>query len=492
MRFVIAMMKHETNTFSPIPTPLKSFGSNGPYSGEEALKEFAGTRTPMGAFIDLARREGAEIKTPVAAVAHPSGPVSAEAFETIAAAICAAIRTGCDALFLDLHGAMVTETSDDGEGTLLALVRKIAPDLPIAVALDFHTNLSEAMVANSTVIVGYKTYPHVDMYETGQHAGMILLRALRGEIKPVMAWGARPMITHMLRQSPGEQPMKDVMEITMNAEVRSDVLAATMFGGFPLADVPHAALSSLVVSDGNRATAEALCEEILKAAWGRRAEFVYRPELLSDSIARARSLEEGPVLLIDHGDNCGAGGTQDDMSVVKEIIKQGLENVAVGAICDPQAVEELIKAGVGSNVTLKLGGKWDSPSINHQGQPLEVRGVVRAITDGEFTVTGPMSTGVRMHLGRTAVLDDSKIQFIVTERRQEPIDLGIFRSVGIEPSRKKYLMLKSRIHYRAAFEPIARHIVECAGMGVASSDYSIFNFKKVRRPIYPLDKEIDA
>ena len=488
-RFIIAMMKHETNTFSPIPTTLDSFGKNGgPCYGEEALQEFAGTRTPIGAYIDLARNESAELKIPVAGEANPGGPVDSEAFKTIADVICDAVQGGCDALFLDLHGAMVTQESDDGEGALLTRIREIAPNLPIAVALDFHTNLSEAMVANSTVMVGYKTYPHVDMYEAGEHAGRILIRSIKGEIKPTMVWGFRPMLTHMLRQSPDEQPMKYVMQIAKNGETEGVALAATVFGGFPLADVPFAALSSVVVFDDKRVEAERLCEQILEAAWERRAEFVYHPEPLAESIAKAKKLKDYPILLIDHGDNCGAGGTQDDMTVVREIIKQELEDVAVGAIWDPHAVEEMIRAGVGSRVMVQLGGKTDSPAINHRGQPIDISGKVQAITDGRFKITGPMYTGVQVNLGRTVVLETDRIQFVVTERRHEPFDLGIFRSVGIDPTQKKYLMLKSRLHYRAGFAPISRHIVECEGLGVASSDYSLFPFRKLKRPIYPLDK----
>jgi microcystin degradation protein MlrC len=246
-------------------------------------------------------------------------------------------------------------------------------------------------------------------------------------------------------------------------------------------------LSSVIVFDSTKTEAEALRERILDAAWQRREAFVYQPEPLAESIARAKTLDDYPVLLIDHGDNCGAGGTQDDMTVAAEVIKQGLKDVAVGAICDPQAVNEMIGAGVGARVTVSLGGKTDSPAIKHRGMPLEITGFVRTITDGQFTITGPMATGVKVRLGKTVVLDSGTIQFIVIERRHEPMDLGLFRSVGIEPTQKKYLLLKSRLHYRAGFAPIARHIVECAGLGVASSDYSLFPFQKLKRPIYPLD-----
>jgi microcystin degradation protein MlrC len=487
MRFVIAMMKHETNTFSPVPTPPERFGARGPLYGKEAFNAFRGTETPMAAFIDIALAENAQIVTPVAAGALPSGPVHRDAYQRMSDAICEEVRKGCDALFLDLHGAMVSEQTDDGEGALLERVRAVASGLPIAVALDLHTNLTRKMVENCTVLAGYKTYPHVDMYDSGALAGKVLVRAMKGEINPVASWGNRPMLPHTLRMGTHEPPMRNLVEMAKAAE-KAGALAVSVFGGFPLADIHDAGLSAVVYTDGDRDRAEALCQELLEEAWKRRSAFVYASEPLSESVARAKQLSEGPILLIDHADNCASGGTQDTMAVLGEVMRQELEDVAVFAIRDPDAVAKLIEAGVGARVTVKLGGKMDLPSIGRKGEPQEVDGVVRTITDGEFTIRGPMLKGVRTFMGRTAVLDTGKVQIVVIERHQEPFDLGFFRSVGIEPTDKRYLLLKSRIHYRAAFAPLARHIIECNGVGVTSSDYSQFKFTNLRRPIYPLDQ----
>jgi microcystin degradation protein MlrC len=226
---------------------------------------------------------------------------------------------------------------------------------------------------------------------------------------------------------------------------------------------------------------------LAKEAWGRREEFLYRAEPLEQSIARAKEMKEGPILLIDHADNCASGGTQDTMAVVAEVVRQGLEDVAVGAIRDPEAVATMIKAGVGSTVTLPLGGKMDMPAIGRKGEPFELTGRVRTISDGLFVARGPMFTGVTMNLGRAVVLDTGAMQVVVIEENHEPFDLGIFRSVGIEPTAKKYLLLKSRIHYRAGFLPISKGVIECNGVGVTGSDYHQFQFAKLRRPIFPLD-----
>lgn len=487
-RFVIAMMKHETNTFSPVPTPPERFGARGPAFGAAARMEFQGTNTPLAAYLDLANKAGAEIITPVAADALPSGPVSAKAYAMITDAILKSIEAGCDACFLDLHGAMVTETNDDGEGFLLERIRKAAPGLPIAVALDLHTNLTARMVENCTAMVGYKTYPHVDMYEAGERAGKILIRALDDKCDPVMAWDNRPLMPHTLCMGTDSGPMAELVE-RCRAEEAKGLPAATVFGGFPIADIENAGLSCVVVADGDRAAAERLRDALLDEAWAMRADFVYRSPPLEQSVGAAKALKKGPILLIDHADNCASGGTQDTTAVLAEIIRQELDGVAVFAICDPQAVARMIEAGVGNEVALSLGGKVDMPAIGRVGEPLEVAGRVRHISDGEFIVRGPMYTGVRAAMGRSAVLDTGKVEIVVIERNHEPWDLGCFRSVGIEPTHKRYLMLKSRIHYRAGFAPIAKHIVECAGVGVTSSDVSLFEFKKLRRPIYPLDPD---
>ena len=490
MRFVIAQMQHETNTFSPVPTPWEAFGNHGPSIGREALESIEGTRVPMAAFIDLARKQRAELVTPIAAWANPSGPVDGAAYDRICGLICDAVRQGCDAVFLDLHGAMVVaDRTDDGEGTLLERIRAIAPETPIAVSLDLHANVTERMVRNCNVIAGYKTYPHVDGYESGELAGGILLRALRGEIEPVMAWGNRPLLAHTLRQNTGEAPMRDFVEAARAAE-RQGMLAATAFGGFQLADIHDAGISAVVVAHRDRAAAQAACDAILDAAWQRKEDFVYRGRPLEEALAEARRIGDesgGPVLLLDHADNCMSGATQDSMHILDAALRVGLSGIAMGPVRDPEAVERMVEAGMGNRVTLPVGGKVDMPAIGRKGEPMRLTGVVRNITDGEYTITGPQFTGLRCYMGRTAVLDTGSAQIVVTERNQEPWDRGVFESVGIRPEKQRYLLLKSRMYFRPVFLPIAKGSVLCDGVGVASSDWTQFEYRNIRRPIYPLD-----
>ncbi len=488
MRIIIAMMKHETNTFSPVPTNLERFarGQAIPYQGVAAYDAYQGTGSGISAFIDLAESEKAEIILPIAANAWPSGPVHDDAYEYICDSICQAVEKGCDAILLDLHGAMVTQSLEDGEGELLRRIRAITPDVPIGVALDMHTNLYPEIVDNVTVLAGYQTYPHIDMYETAQRAGQPIFAMLRGEVQPTMAWGNRPMLPHVMRQGSGDSPNRELQARCREIE-QQGALAVTVFTGFPHADIQNAGLSCVVVTDNDPALAKQLRDELLDFAWREREAFVYHIEPLADSLAKAQNFDEGPVILLDHYDNAASGGTMDTMTVLKSILDAEFEDVAAFAIFDPEAVQQMIVAGVGQTVTLPLGGKMDMPAIGCKGEPLEVTGQVKLISNGQYRNLGPMQKGVLMDMGPTVVLDTGKVEIVLISRHQEPNDLACFLSLGIDPLRKKYLMLKSRIHYRAGFQDIAKEIIECAGVGVCTSDYSLLDFKKVRRPIYPLD-----
>ena len=490
LRVVIAMMKHETNTFSPVPTPLARFASGQaePYRGEEVVAAYKGTNSALAAFLDLAEEAGAEVVTPIAASARPSGPVEQSAYRAMCDAICEAVAAGCDACLLDLHGAMVTEELEDGEGALLQRLRAINPDLPIACAFDMHTNLYPAIVENCTTLAGYQTYPHIDNYETGLRAGKPLFAMLAGKAKPVTAWGQKPMLPHVMCQGTGRFPNKDLQDRTRAMEAEPDVLSATLFVGFPHADISQAGLSAVVVTDNNAEKAWAYTEELLNFAWQHRADWVYQIEPLEQSLARAAQVTEGPVVLLDHYDNAASGGTMDTMTVLGGILDAGLENVAAFAICDPRAVQEMIAAGIGNQVTVSLGGKMSMPSLGLQGQPREVTGRVKLIHNGQYRNEGPAGTGVLFDQGPTVVLDTGKVEIVVISRQNEPNDQQAFKALGIDPAKKKFLMLKSRVHWRAGFEAMAKDVIECAGTGVCTSDYGQLTFKNVRRPIYPLDE----
>ena len=482
------MLKHETNTFSPLPTPLESLGPAGrPLRGAAAYAHFKGTRIPMGAFIDLAEEIGAEFVIPIAARTVPSGPVAQDAFDQVAQEICDCVAQGCDGLLLDLHGAMVTDDFADGEGELLARIRAVAPDLPIGIGLDFHANMSEATVRHCDVAVGYKTYPHLDMYEAGYRAGELLVEMIAGEISPQLAYAHCPVLPNILRQATDEAPMREIMARATALE-SDDVLSVSVFGGFPLADTPDTRLSVLAVSNGPE-KGVAACRDILDLAWRTREGFIYDCPPYRQQVARAKTLRGGPIILLDMADNCNSGGTLDCMALIGEALNQDLENLLAGPVYDPEAVEVLIAAGIGAEVTLPVGGKFDLEAIGRAGEPLRLTGRVTRISDGKFTVRGPVFTGMQVDLGRTVVLDTGALEIVVCEGRVEPLDLDMFRFLGIDPVAKRFIVLKSKIQYRPTFGAMAAHVVECNAVGVGSADFSQFPYKALTRPIFPLDPE---
>ncbi|MGB3429308.1 MAG: M81 family metallopeptidase [Burkholderiaceae bacterium] len=493
MKIVAARLNHETNTFSPVPTPLASFGPDGPTFGAEAYAQAKGSRTGLGAFIDAVERRSDALAVAVNATANPSGRVAADAYEQLAGGIVDAVRAGADAILLDLHGAMVTERFDDGEGELLKRIRAVAPDTPLAVALDLHGNITQAMVDHADVMVGFKTYPHVDMYETGEHAARLLFGWLDGGARPHVAWAQPPLLSHTLRSATGDGAMRRAVERAREAE-HNGLLAATVFAGFSLADFRDAGVSVVTVGQ-TREAAQRAADELAHSIWRDRDGFVYTSVPLADSVAQARSLHAQaggrPVLLLDHGDNVMSGGTCDTTDVLEECLRQGLSNIGVGPLCDPEAVAVATSAGLGATLDLELGNVRPLGLGTDPRPRLRVRARVRALTDGRFRISGPIYTGETWAMGRTAVLESAAFTVVVTERPMEPLDLGVFTSAGIDPARFDYLILKSRMYCRPSFVPIAAGLVECDSRGVTSSDYGLFRFQRVRRPIHPLDPKVD-
>lgn len=491
MRAVIALFQHETNTFSTLPTPLSAFSSgiglDSPPTGDLALEHYGTAGFAFSGLINVAKEHNVKISIPIAAYAEPSGKVIDDAFEYIAGSICDDVRKGCDAVLLDLHGAMVTESYFDGEGELLKRIRQIDPKVPIAVALDFHTNLTREIASNCTVIDGYRTYPHIDMYETGQRAAQTLFHIIKNNIETQISWACVPMMTHMIKQTPLAQPMKDIMNLAISSVDDSKVFNSSVFGGFPLADIPHVSLSALTVEQIGNEEGSKVVNKICEMAWQRRSEFVFDPEELTDTISNVNNLTEFPVVIADHGDNSGAGGSSDDLTVLDEMLRQGLSDIVAGPVWDPEVVEKLIVLGEGSKVSIEVGGNTDVASIDQKGKGITLSGHVAKITNGRFKLEGPMQTGLIVNIGRSVVLKTNELELLISEERWEPYDPACFTHAGIDPFKKKYILLKSRQHFKAGFESLSKHIVLAAGPGVCSSDYSQFRFKNLSRPIFPLD-----
>lgn len=490
LRLLLACFKHETNTFSPAPTPLRRFFRDGdtPLVGDAAAAARRGTGTGMGGFLEVTDREGCEITVAVVAEASPSGLVDTEAYERIVGLILDTARGKVfDGILLDLHGAMVTPAHEDGEGELLRRLRELQPTVPIGAAFDMHANLYPEMVARLTVLSGYHTYPHVDMAAAGRRAAELLVRTIRGEIRPVLAWDNRPMLPHVMRQGTHAQPNRSLQARCIEFEQTGTVLAASVFTGFPHADIRNAGLSAVVCTDANEEQARRVRDELLDQAWENRSAFLYEGQPLEKSVLQAKSATGRLVVLLDHCDNSASGGTMDTTGVLAEVLRQDLQDAVFYAIRDPQAVEQAIAAGIGNEVTLSLGGLSELTTTGDANPPITLSARVRTISDGAFRLRGPMMAGVAISAGKTVVLQAGGVQVVVTSMATEPHDLAYLMSLGIDLDRVRYLVLKSRVHWRAGFGSLAEDVIECDSVGVTTSDYSKLRFERVRRPIYPLD-----
>lgn len=489
VRIAIGGISHETNTFSTIPTDLSLFERRGVHGGEALIPAFAGTKTVVGGFLDGARSEGFEAVPTMLARAAPSGTVTAEAFNRLASSLIDGLREdgSIDGVLLELHGAMVAESARDGDAEILRRVREVVGSLPIVGVLDLHANISDGMVALADALVGYDTYPHVDMYERGLEAAAIMTRIVRGGLRTARALRKPRLMPPLPRQcTTYDTPMRDLIALAHQREREPGMVSVSVAAGFPYADVPEAGLAVLAIADGDQARAEAVAEEIASLAWDRRHDFLVQCTPVDEAVqiaASARDGDGGPIVLADTADNPGAGAPCDGTILLHGILDQGVDNAALAALWDPRAVQVCRLAGVGATVELQLGGKTD----DLHGAPLPVTGRVRLLSDGRFKNLGPMNTGAETRMGPTAVLAIDGVDVIVTSNRVQALDAGVFLSQGIDPTRRRVLVLKSSVHYRAAFEPLARRVVEVDTPGLSNADLSRYRYQHVRRPIFPLD-----
>jgi len=384
---------------------------------------------------------------------------------------------------------MVAENARDGDAEILARVRAAVGDLPIAVVTDLHANLSQAMVDRADLIVGYDTYPHVDMYERAVEAAGLLVQIVRGELRPVRALRKPPLLPPLPKQcTTYDTPMRALVELAHRRERDAGIVSITVAAGFPYADVPEAGLGVLVTTNGEQELADRVADEIATLAWERREEFVIRCTSVEEALAIAAETGAdasgvGPVVLADTADNPGAGAACDGTVLLRGLLARQVRGAALAALWDPEAVSLCRAEGVGGNVELLLGGKTDEL----HGEPLAVRGYVKLLSDGRFRNHGPMNTGAETRMGPTAVLVCDGIEVIVTSNRDQALDAGVFLSQGIDPATTRVLVLKSSVHYRAAFEPLAARVVEVDTPDLSNSDLSRYAYRHVRRPIFPLD-----
>jgi microcystin degradation protein MlrC len=482
-RVVVAEVKHETNTFSTIKTKLEDYS---PRYGQEIIDFYSGTRTELGGFIDSLKEKNIEIIPSIAAGATPSGPIIQKDFEYMISRIKDTIKRAgkIHGVLLSLHGAMIAENIPEAEGTILKAVRDlVGPKIPIIITLDLHALISDMIVNNCDAIFGFDTNPHTDMYERGIEAAETMFATLEGEIKPSVAHKKVRMIPPTINQRTTEGPMTKLQELAFEMEKDPRVLNACLFPAFPYADVERVGSASVVVTDNDLGLAQKHADELGELFFELRKEFLKPLTPISEAVKHAVESSTGPIVLADVSDNPGGGAPGDGTEILRELIKQGATNVGVAIIKDPEAVQHAEKVGVRNTLSMEIGGKTDEL----HGDPIHVTGVVKTLTDG-FFIHKAREVGVRANVGKTAVIDVNGIEIILTEKSHAPNDPEIYRRNGIEPTDKKILVLKSRGHFRAAYEPFSKEIIEVDAPGLTTPNLDRFNYTKIPRPIWPFDE----
>ncbi|AMJ62754.1 M81 family metallopeptidase [Bosea sp. PAMC 26642] len=475
---------HETNTFAPSKAGMDAFIQGGGWPALSRAQDiFASVhKVNVGAsgFIQHANAAGWTLVPTLWCAASPSAHVTAEAFEALADELVTRIAASLpvDGVYLDLHGAMVSEAFDDGEGEVLRRVRAaIGPDIPLVASLDLHGNVTPLMVESADALVAYRTYPHIDMAETGRRAGVYLETLLGTQKRHAKAFRQVPYLIPIAWQATAMEPCKTIYAELAALEGES-VPTLSFLPGFPAADFPDCG-PSIVAYGATQADADRAADLVAARVLGSESAFngrVFQPD---EGVREAMRLAAGatrPVVISDTQDNPGAGGDSDTMGMAHALLRNGAQRAAIGVIVDPAAAQVAHAAGVGATISVSLGAK-----SGVQGDaPLDGEFVVEQLSDGRFIAPGPFYGGSRINLGPSAALRIGGVRIVVGSRKAQMADQAMYRQVGIEPTEQAILVNKSSVHFRADFEPIAETILVCAAPGPMPVDPSALPWKRLR------------
>lgn len=490
-RVAIIEFINESNTFTVMRTDMKDFHASHFFKGSEILANFRGTGSEVGGAIDVAEMRS---WTPVyitAAHAEPGGIVTEEARAEITGECLRRLAEGgpYDGVFVALHGAMVTETDQDGDCQFLREIRAVVgPEIPLAITLDLHANVFDELSDLANLAVSFRTYPHVDMREVGVEACTMLHDAMAGAITPKISIRRPPILVGCDDGRTTENgPMCRLLESAAREMETPGILNVAINAGFTDADVWATGPSVLVTYDaGAQDVATTMAQRICDEIWNVRHHWE-KPISLGECIERVKAAQmtDKPIVIADYSDNPGSGAYSDCTALIAALLDAGVENAAAGALLDPDAVAELMQAGVGADMTLAIGGKIDSTV---GGGPLQVTGRVMAISDGRFKFEGPMFTGLPGSTGQSVCLRVQGLDIMIVSDRMQMLDRNIFRVVGIEPMEKSILAVKSMQHFKGAFAPIASQVIVTDAGGLCTPDVTSRDYKRLRRPVFPLDQ----
>jgi microcystin degradation protein MlrC len=488
MRIAVGCFAQESNSFSPVPGSWLHFGPQELLRGWAVMEECAGTKTELSGALDIAKQHQIELVPLIAARASASaGTMCREVFETIRDELLEHLRKAgpLDGVFLALHGAMVAEDYEDATGEVLRALRaEIGPDLPLVGTLDLHANVTQRMISQATALVGYHTAPHIDLYETGQRGMELLLATVKSHVQPVTALRRLPMLLPAENGRTTDGPYAEVMGQVKTLEKCHGILDVSVFSVQPWLDIHDVGCSVVVITDGDHRLAEKEADRLADEFWKRRRAFNIELTPTSEAICYALEQDQFPFILSDSADATSSGAPGDSTVVLEALLNAQPTKDCYLNIVDPQVVEEMIQAGVGQEVTLRVGAKY-APALY---RPVEVTGWVKLISDGDFVQKGPGLQGITVHRGRTGVLRVGHVYLVVMERPVIQWDAELYRSVGLEPRDAQIVVVKSPAAFRAAYEPFAAEILILDASGVCSPNLLSLPFKHVRRPLYPLDE----
>jgi len=495
MRIISGGIQHETNTFAEGTTTLADFIRDShcgdQLAGHETVIErYQGTGTIHGGYLAAAQEVGFTLVPVLNTRAYPSGMVEKATFDQLRELLVSRIQAHlpADGILLDLHGAMVTEQFEDAEAELVRAVRESVPDdLPIVVTLDLHANISPPLAERATVIIGYDTYPHVDMLERGIEAAQLIARIVRGEVTPRQAYRQLPLLTMPPMQCTLREPMQTFIEQLHALEAEPGMLTATIAMGFPFADIHDMGVTVLATSDGDQEQAEQAADRLAQGLWEIRREL--QPQLTTiEEAMQIADRAEGLVIFADGSDNPGGGAPCDGTVALQALVDADFQGAVVGCLYDPGTVEQAFGAGEGSSFDATLGGKTD----DRHGSPVHAQVDVVRLSDGDFRFLGAMAQGLQDTLGNTALLRIGGVDVLATSLRRQLIDRAMLHTVGVDLSATRLLVLKSAVHFRADIGPAAAVILDGDTPGIHRPDFSCFDYHNVRRPVFPLDEVTDV
>ena len=486
-RIAIGGFQHETNTFAPSSADYAAFEAGGGWPGiqygDPVFGALEGANIPAQGAIQALRAAGHTLVGTAWAAASPSAQVTSDAFERIVGELVSRLKKALpvDGVYLDLHGAMVTEAHEDGEGEILRRVRAaIGARVPLVASLDLHGNVTRAMVAQADALVGYRTYPHVDMADTGARAARLLDAMLKTGERPAKAYATLDFLTGLSSQCSFIEPCKGLYA-RMEALERAGDAVLTFLPGFPMADFDECGMTVLGYGEDQGAVASAVAK-LRGAVSDAEKDFVMELHLPDEAVARARARGEAgkPVVIADTQDNPGAGGNGDTTGMLAALVRQRALDATLGLLIDPEAATRAHEVGLGFASSFRLGGR----SSIAGDAPFDGEFTVERLGEGKFTCTGPMFKGFKMNLGPMALLRSKTapgVRVALASRKCQAADKAMFRHLGVEPVRERVMVLKSSVHFRADFEPIAREVLVAKSPGPALADPAEFAWKKLRK-----------